>query len=135
LFRLQFFLCVSLFTEVIGLELPLLLGGKDTATYIEEYHQANARSVPHMVAVAKAYCIVSSSKKMDIVASLMKFTSEVDGLSGVTLKNYVSVHDVLSDLLADKAAAADFKAKCAPLFPWSTFFGKGCGLDEVDGGK
>lgn len=118
--------------------LPALLGNTPSLqVYVDNYQQQHARkSIAHCAAAAEMHALLDSNCKPEAVKSILDAVSSnsanAKGAAAADVSQYKpgKGHQVYMDVhalllkgpLADEAAAAEFKQRCAQLFPWSAHF-------------
>lgn len=107
--------------------LPQLLGGAaSVAAYAAAYssqHSSGSSSLRHRAAAAEMAALLDPASKQQGVQALLS-SLQPDAAAAADLAACTEVHKLLlSGPLADAAAAAEWKQRCAKVFTRSNYFG------------
>lgn len=105
----------------------LLDGAKDMQAYAQAYakqHSSSSSSLRQQAAAVEMSALLDPASKAAGIKQLLSAGPKGQPSSSQRLQDCIEVHKLLlAGPLADAAAAADWKQRCAEAFAYSSYFG------------
>ncbi|XP_057968135.1 N-terminal acetyltransferase A complex auxiliary subunit NAA15 [Malania oleifera] len=121
----------KLIWSVLEAEWPAFsqLNGKSLNEANILFLERHKESLVHRAAVAEMLYVLEPNKKAEAIKLIEDSTNNLVSINGALgqvkqwkLKDCIAVHKLLGTVLVDSDSASRWKARCAEIFPYSTYF-------------